>query len=151
MIGKDTTGLIGADAKMGDRNTFSFGLNLYDLNVSVLNEEPKEILSYSILSRRVWQEKQPKCNEMGDSWNRIHKRDALKLTAAEHTHKGKMVELNTSMKADLTKMLVHELKKNGGIIASRKLRKYHAPGVYLKMDDDGYSMRLRVTVRQLPR
>ena len=32
------------------------------------------------------------------------------------------------------------------LTASRALRHYHAPGVYFKMDDDGYSMRLRVTV-----
>ena len=117
-LSQDTAGLTrGSDATKGNRNTLSVGFNLYDINLSILDAEPKEILSFSILSRRIWQDKQPKANEMGDTWNRTHKREALKLNAAQHTHNNKMVDLGTDLKADLNKHQLHFLNTKGTIIS----------------------------------
>ena len=117
-LSQDTAGLTrGSDATKGNRNTLSVGFNLYDINLSILDAEPREILSFSILSRSIWQDKQPKANEMGDTWNRTHKREALKLNAAQYTHKNKMVDLGTDLKADLNKHQLHFLNTKGTIIS----------------------------------
>jgi len=123
-------------------------VKLKSINISVVDSQPKELLSISILPNAVWQYELPDRNDWGERWERLDNESSVRLNKAPRTG---IVKLDKQYYADMDKMvLIYEPNKGKeeGRTESR-LRLLATPGLSVSFFDNSEQVLARLVVERL--